>query len=127
MTHDRDYAPSGNMPDEFDRQLGALDGLPDVVGTKASTVRTVTPLLGYAETFIVQTFRQVGKGDTIFIEHVGRGGTVRMVVPARVADAIARQREALTAKTRSKAAKAQAEERRLRGELPAFASGRRAS
>lgn len=120
-----DDQPSGAMPDEFDRLLGSLDGLPDVVATKPSTVRTLTPLLGNSQTFIIQTIRQAGKGDTIFIEHVAGGGSLRLVIPPKVADAIARQRDALTAKTRSKAAKTQAAERKARGVIP-FAKGRHA-
>ncbi len=122
-------APSGHMPDEFDRLLGSLDGLPDVVGTKPSTVRTVTPLLGKSQTFIVQTLRQArGEaghgGDTIFVEYVAGGASVRLVIPPKVADLIARQREALTTKTRSRQAKAAAAERKARGVVPFAAKGK---
>jgi len=44
--------------DHFDRLLGALHGLPDVVSTRQATVRSLTPLVGTSETFIVQTYRQ---------------------------------------------------------------------
>jgi len=68
----------------------------------------------------VQTYRQKEEGGTIFLEHVSETGTVRLVTPPQVAAVIARQREQLTAKTRSKAAKAVAQERKERGELRAF-------
>lgn len=121
------------MPDMFDRLLGALDGLPDVVKTKPSTIRTL-PLLGVGGSclHIVQTVRQqqtrtnkAGEEvsfsrDTIFLEVVGAEGTVRLAIPHEVADTIARQRDALSTKTRSKAARKLAAERKGRGELPGF-------
>ena len=113
-----DYSPP--MPDAFDRLLGALHGLPDVTSTKPATMRAITPLLGTSQMYIVQTYRQRDKGDTIFLECVSKQGTVRLAIPASVADAIARQRDALTAKVRSKAAKANAQARKDRGELPGF-------
>jgi hypothetical protein len=106
--------------DTYDRQIGALKGLPDVIEVKPSTVRVTIPLLGLSQTFIVQTIRQREVGDHVFLETVSRDGAVRIVLPPQVADAIARQRDALTAKSRSKAAKALAQERKERGELPAF-------
>lgn len=106
------------MPDTFDRLLGGLHGLPDVVSTKAATIRTLVPLLGSAQTFIVQTYRQKDTGDTIFLECVHGDGSFRLAIPPKVSEAIARQREALTDKMRSKAAKAQAQERKERGVVP---------
>jgi hypothetical protein len=108
------------MPDTFDRLIGALHGLPDVVTTKPSTIRTLVPLLGSAQTFIVQTYRQRDQGDTIFLECVHGDGSFRLAIPPKVAEAIARQHDALTDKARSKAAKAAAQERKDRGEQPAF-------
>jgi hypothetical protein len=106
--------------DSYDRQLGALKGLPDVIEVKPSTVRVTIPLLGLSQTFIVQTIRQRDVGDHVFLETVSRDGAIRIVLPPEVADTIARQRDALTAKSRSKAAKALAQVRKERGDLPAF-------
>ena len=111
--------------DTYDRQIGALKGLPDVIEVKPSTVRVSIPLLGLSQTFIVQTIRQRAVGDHVFLETVSRDGAIRIVLPPQVADTIARQRDALTAKSRSKAAKALAQERKERGELPAFLKGRK--
>ena len=109
---------SGNLPDPFDRQLAALHGLPDILKSAVSTIRTVPPLgIGGSQVFVVQTYRQKERGDLIFIEVVG-GETIRLVIPPQVANVIARQRDALTVKSRSKAAKAQAEERAARGVVP---------
>jgi hypothetical protein len=126
--------PSGHLPDPFDRLLGALDGLPDVVKTKAATIRTM-PLLGVGGStlHVVQTVRQqltrVSKAgvevgysqDTIFLEVVrGENDNIKLVIPPEVADAIARQRDALAGKTRSKAARKLAAERKAAGVVPGF-------
>jgi len=124
---------SADMPDAFDQLLGALDGLPDVVKTKPSIIRTVPNLgVGGSTIHVVQTVRQQHtrankKGeevtfsrDTVFLEVVRGNGqpAVRLALPAEVADTIARQREALAGKTRSKSARKLAAERKLRGEVP---------
>lgn len=111
----------------YDRLYGALEGLPDVVHTRPTTVRTTVPILGSTETWIVETFRQNEAGDTIFVERVSAEGSTRLALPPKVAAAIARQRDSLTAKNRSKAAKAAAQERMDRGEAPAFLARKVAS
>lgn len=112
--------PSSAMPDAFDRLLGSLHGLPDVTQTKVSTIRTVTPLLGTSEIYIVQSFRQAERGDTIFLERVSKDGSVRIALPPSVSNAIARQRDSLTGKSRRKSAKAVAADRKARGIVPGF-------
>lgn len=124
MNHDTETS-SPAMPDAFDRLLGSLHGLPDVTTTKPSTMRTITPLLGTSQMFTVQTYRQRDRGDTIFLECVSKDGFIRLAIPPAVADAIARQRDALTGKVRSKIGKANAQARKDRGEAPAFTKNRR--
>lgn len=115
---------SGNersaLGDSFDRIMRALTGLPDVVKTKASTVRCQSKVLERTQTFIVQTFRQSEEGDTIFLEYVGSEGSIRIALPPVVSEVIARQYDALTGKSRSKAAKARADENKALGILPGF-------
>jgi hypothetical protein len=106
------------MPDLFDRMIGGLVGLPDVVHTKPTTVRALLPLVGRAQTFIVQTFRQREQGDTIFLECVSADGSMRLAIPPKVAEVIGRQAAALTDKSRSKAAKASAQDRKDAGFVP---------
>lgn len=113
------------MPDTFDRMLTALHGLPDVTRSKPTTVREVPPLIGEALTFIVQTYRQREKGDTVFVELASAAQHTRLVLPPRVVDAIVRQRDALTATTRSRLAKEQAEARKAAGIVPGFMRGGR--
>jgi len=126
MASSNDPNASGNMPDLFDYTLGQLKDLPDVLMTKESTVRAV-PLLGIggSRLFIVQTIRQRERGDTILLEHVAQGQTVRLVLPPEVAQVIARQREALTAKSRSKGAQQAVATRAERGIEPGLKSRRK--
>jgi hypothetical protein len=112
---------------KFDRAMGALVGIPDVLHSKPTTVRALVPIIGDAQTFIIQTFRQRDGNEegavsdfTVFVEYVDDVGTVRLVLPPAVSRVIARQRDALTDRARSKTAKAVAEERKARGEVPGF-------
>jgi hypothetical protein len=108
-------APSNN---KFDRAIGALDGLPDVIKTAPTTIRAVTPIVGDPQTFIVQTFRQRDGekiSDTLFIEYVDGEVATRLVIPSAVTRVIARQREALAARTRKRAARAGYETRVSKG------------
>lgn len=113
------------LPDEFDLTIGSLEGRPDVVHTKPTTIRATLPVVGKAQTFIIQTWRETERGDTILMEYVDGRGSRRIVIPPAVAEAIARQRDALTDKSRSKAAKRVAQERKDRGEVPGFLRGKR--
>jgi hypothetical protein len=76
--------------------------------------------IGGSQVFIVQTIRQRERGDTLFVEVMGQSGAVRLALPPEVTAAIARQRDALTDKARSRAATAVAADRKARGEVPAF-------
>lgn len=103
------------MPDEYDRLLGSLDGLPDILRTKATTV-DVVPILGIggSTTFILHTVRQRDRGDIVFLRAVGADKSFRLVLPPAVTDAIARQRDSLTTKSRKKGAAAAVETRRAK-------------
>ena len=103
----------------FDRVLSGLHGIPDVTHTQPSTVRAVD-FIGTSQTFIITTYRMREQGDTIFLEMVSGEGSMRVVLPPQVADAIARQREALTVKVRRKIGKRIAEDRKARGEKFGF-------
>ena len=106
--------------DKFDRMMGALANLPDVAHGKPSTVVAVSPLIGEAQTFVIQTFRQREIGDTIFLQYMDGEQHIRLAIPPAAADAIVRQRDALTTKVRRKIGKDSAAARKARGELPAF-------
>lgn len=106
--------------DKFDRLMGALIGLPDVTHSKPTTCSVVSPLIGEAQTFIIQTYRQREVGDTIFVQYIDAEKSVRIAIPPEVADTIARQRDALTTKIRKKIGRDSAAARKARGEKPAF-------
>ena len=119
--------PTYRTVDKFDRLMGALVNLPDVTHTKPSTVAVVSPLIGEAQTFIIQTYRQREIGDTIFLQYVDAEKSVRIAIPPEAADAIARQRDALTTKVRKRLGKQQAAERKARGELPGFLKAKKSN
>ena len=103
---------------EFYKILGEQHGLPDNVETKPTTFAAVD-ISGRGGIYTVLTIRGE-KGDTVFITCSRSGETIEMILPPAVAKAIARQREALSTRTRSKVAKRVAQERKDRGELPGF-------
>ena len=106
--------------DLFDRLVGSLDGLPDVRHTRPSTITSAIPMIGSVQTFVVQTYRQREAGDTILLQMIDSEGGDRIIIPPRVADAIARQRDALTHATRRAIGRELAAARAARGEEPAF-------
>ena len=110
---------NGIVRTEFDRILASLDGLPDVTHTQPSTVRSVS-FIGTSQTFIITTYRMKERGDTVFLESISGEGSLRLVIPPAVVDAIVRQRDALTTKVRRKIGRASAEARKARGEQPGF-------
>lgn len=109
----------------FDRAIGSLEGLPDVVKTKATTLRVI-PTFGLgSHTYIIATYRQRERGDTIFLEVGSAEGMTRIVIPPDVADTIARQRDQLATKSRSRAGKRVAEDLAARGIKPGFMRGKK--
>lgn len=109
----------------FDRAIGNLHGKPDVVSTRATTLRVV-PIFGLgSHTYIVQTYRHPEDGDTVFLEITSEQGSTRVVIPPAVADTIARQRDQVTTKRRSHAGKRIAEDLAARGIQPGFMHKRR--
>lgn len=114
---DQDYTIS-----KFDRQVAGLQG-GNNLSVKPTTIEHVA-LTGESETFIVQTIRDE-KGDNIIIKFLDREGPKRLILPPKVALTIGRQKDALTARSRSIASKAQAKARKDRGELPGFMKGKR--
>lgn len=114
-----------NTVKKYDRVRGGLEGV--ALFTKPSTVKNVQIITGKTETFVVETARHEELGDYIFVECMDEAGVTRLALPPRVANAIASQRESLTARRRSRAAKATAQGRKDRGELPGFMRGRKNS
>jgi hypothetical protein len=103
---------------KYDRVYGGLQGV--ALFTKTTTVKNVQLLTGKTETFVIQTARDNELGDHVFIECMDDSGVIRLALPPKVANAIASQRDNLTARRRSIAGKASARSRMERGELPGF-------
>jgi hypothetical protein len=79
----------------------------------------VNKLTGEAETFIVQTIRDE-EGDHIVIKFVDKEGVKRLILSPKVANAIVRQRDSLSARARSNSSKAAMKERMAAGFVPTF-------
>lgn len=107
--------------DEFARRLWELIRLP---GAVKSTERTLTLAFDKrigTETFIVQTYRHSDIGDLIFLQRVSsEGPPIRLVIPPEISDIIARQRDSVAKKVRSKIAKRTMQDRKDRGEVFGF-------
>jgi hypothetical protein len=108
---------------KFDRQVAGLQG-GNNLAAKATTIEHIDPMLGESETFIVQTVRDQ-QGDNVILKFVDKDGVKRLILPPGVVNTIVRQRDSLTARSRSNAAKATARARKDRGELPAFMKGKK--
>lgn len=108
-----------NQIHKYDRMYGSIIDVS--ISTKPSTIKVVQPVTGRAETFIIQTARHEEKGDYIFVECADEAGLVRLVLPPKVAAAIASQREALTKRRRSQASRAAIRARMASGEVLGFA------
>src|SRR5262245_57162647 len=114
--------PSGLLPGEYDRAIGMLHDLPDVVKTKPA-IKRVVPLLGVGgvKTFVVQSIRQANQGDTLFLEIAGTEyGYLKLVLPAAILETIVRQQDTLTALLRRKLARQAAADRKAQGLKPGF-------
>ena len=103
---------------KFDRAVAGLQG-GNNLAAKATTIEHIDQIIGEAETFIVQTVRDQD-GDHVILKFVDRDGVMRLILPPKVVSTIVRQRDALTARSRRIAGKAQAKARADRGEVPGF-------
>jgi hypothetical protein len=95
---------------EHDRLLAEYEGLPDALKTGTSTIRAV-PFIPTHPTslWVVQTLRVKDRGDFAFITRVSDpDGALQLVLPPQVTEVLARQRDQLTTRSRSKAAKSRA-------------------
>ncbi len=129
----KQLVPAHETIDRFDLALGNLSGLPEGLETKPSTIQVLIPVVGKAETFIVQTIRhEIGKkkpkgkdedegepiyGFTQFLIVTSARGTVRLVLPPDVSDKLAQQRESLAARVRRRGAQKAVQTRLDRGDV----------
>jgi hypothetical protein len=95
---DRRHFSEGGA-DAFDRAYGQALGF---AHTRESVVTDVGVLgVGGVRQYTVQTFRVPEAGDQVFIWINGPEGVQRVFLPAKVSNAIASQRDSITARTRS--------------------------
>lgn len=99
--------------DAFSVALRAVHDNPGAIGS-GSTVH-LRDLLGNAESWIVETFRVDGK-ELVFLQRNAAEGGMRLVLPAEVTSALARQRDQVIAKARKRAARQGLATRRERGD-----------
>jgi hypothetical protein len=100
---------------KYNRVRGGLNA----VFTRPTTFKVVEETTGLADSYMVETGRDE-QGDHCFVERVDETGVIRMYLPPKVVNAIVRQRDALSAKSRSLRGKEQAQARKDRGEVPGF-------
>lgn len=115
-----DQETRGALGDTYDAVVRSMKDRPDVVKVKPSTIEMLSKILERSQTFFIQTCRVKEEGDTILIQYIGAEGSYRIALPPRVAEAIARQYDALSGKSRSNAAKTLAADRKARGIKPGF-------
>jgi hypothetical protein len=101
---------------DFDRVIGTLTDLPDVRQNKPTTVTTMLPIVGAVTTYVVQMYKSQESGHVLFLQVVDAEGRERFVLPHKVVEAIARQRERLADRStpESRARKRKAGERARR-------------
>jgi hypothetical protein len=109
----------------FDDALDSLNQRRnEALATGVAVVRDMPGLLGLksAQTTTVQTWRAPdGTGtsqDTVFVEITGAEGIQRIVLTPKVTAMIARQRDALTVRSRRRAATRKAADAKARGVVP---------
>lgn len=107
-----------NTIGKFDRIRGGLEGV--AMFSKPSTVKHVQAVTGKAESFIIESAKHEELGTFVFIEALDELGVIRLALPPKVVAVIARQQDALSARSRSNAAKALAQARKDAGILPGF-------
>lgn len=101
--------------DRYSREQQRLNMNPATIKlARGSTVDT-TDFYGNAETWVINTMRTDGE-DTAFLQRVSADGGERHVLPPEVLRALWAQREALTTKTRKRAARRAVETKREAGQ-----------
>lgn len=108
-------------PDAYDRAYGQAHGFPH---TRPTTITAANVMgIGGVRSYIIETFRTPELGDTVFVQITGPEGLQRVHLPPSVTNAIARQRDTLTAQSRSRAGKARAAADKAAGIKPGFMRG----
>ena len=100
--------------DEFTLQLANWSDYPQATKVGPAIVQTQT-FLGNAETWTVQTIRHSDLGEAVFIQRIHSSGSMQLALPPKVTEAIARQRDSISAKNRRRGARRAVETKRELG------------
>jgi hypothetical protein len=107
--------PSGVLPtDSFSVELRKLRDNPGAV--RASSKVDRIDFYGRSETWIIDTFREEGGAETVFLQKMSAGEPLREVLPPEVVAVIARQHDRATTVNRRRGAQRAMATRRARGE-----------
>jgi hypothetical protein len=110
--------------DPFSQALRRLRDNPAAV--EKESLIDLQNFYGQAETWVVRTIRVEG-ADVIFLQHVDANGGHQWVLPPEVTAAIARQREGIASKIRTRGARKAAATRAANGMRPAFLKAEKSS
>lgn len=98
--------------DPFSEALRAFEANPGVASSE--TTLHLTDFLGRSTTWVVRTFRSEGD-DTVLLLRVDAEGSMRVVLPPKVTDAISRQRSSAERQNRRRGAKQAVATKRAEG------------
>lgn len=90
--------------DAYDRILGRIEADPGAVKARPTAVTTVMPIIGLAQTYVVQTYK-TGDGYFGFLTVADAEGHARVAIPPKVMAALYRQRDALVKQARKTTAR----------------------
>lgn len=122
-----EHVPTMSLPrDEFTARLRELMAHPGAVHTQSRL--DIDDFYGLRVTWNIDTFQLPGTTDSngkratpptkiAFLQRMDTEGSMRLVLPAQVMQALTRHHEALTTKRRQKSARAALETRRARGDV----------
>lgn len=118
--------PREDTLDTFDRVIGTLHGLPDILASRDTTITEALPIVGRVQTYVVRTYRSREGRFTVCLQTVDAEGRARIVIPPKVVAAMYRQREQLVTRARRQTGKAVWEDRRRGLDARMVGDGQRA-
>jgi hypothetical protein len=117
-TKRQDPEPEMTLPrDEYSVALREASGHPEAV-TKQSIVELIDQY-GNCTTWVIKTIRRDGR-ETVFLQKNDAAGGGRWVLPPKVTEALARQRDGASVTNRRQKASRVAADRKALGIRPAF-------
>jgi hypothetical protein len=110
-----EHTPERTLPrDEFTARLRELTANPGAVHTQSRL--DIDDFYGLRVTWNIDTFQLPGGNKIAFLQRLDVDGSLRLVLPAPVMQALTRHHETLSTKRRQQSARAAVETRRARGD-----------